>query len=1420
MRGKVSCNIRCLVLSLLLLTGLSTSVFSQKTISGIINEYARVNSIGTDYVIVDDETQFHQFAAGDTVLLIQMKGVRIDAREISSFGNAGFQYGQTGAHEFLTVLSVDDVTNKIIFRNDIISSYDVLGRLQIIKVPSFNWAVVSGSPLTCQPWDSTEKIGGVLVAIFGRTLSLNANIDVSGKGFKGGSTAGGLGICGITDKWYKYAYSAFSDSAGYKGEGLSVYADTTRFGTPPFFPIYPLYAKGLGRNFNGGGGGDGWYSGGGGGSNYGLGGTGDREAGPCLPQLSGGVGGISIAATGLDGGLFLGGGGGASTFQAVGSPTAGAEGGGIVILVCDTLKGNGKSILADGAFPSVSASGNAGAGGGGGGGSIAIYLQSYTTNVTTSALTISAKGGKGGDNTTNTFGAGGGGGGGYIATSSAAIPGNVTKSVIGGTAGTRSGASNGTNGQVGKSITTFIPRLNGFLFNSIRSSVSGTQIDSICSNVVPKPLTGTSPVGGSGAYSYKWLKSLSSGGPWVEIAGATSKDYTPSVTEPVTFWIKRRVQDNVSFLLDTSKAVKIVVQQAISGNTIGKDTTICYNQNPLKLIGTGTLAGGYGNPHFHWLQNNDNNWPLHVNADGADSTKSDFDPSALTQTTYYKRKVNSGHCVDYSNIVTVTVLPLIQGNSMLSADTVICESALFHSLRASAATGGAGPGSYTFQWQDSITGSLWTDIPVSATNAKYLPDISKFNVTDSIRFYRRKVYSGPHNVCMDASSGVKLTRFPMILNNFILSPSPDTTICSGIQPHPLTASTPTLGDGNYTYQWQDSIRNGSWTIRSTAKTPYAPPALTDSTWYKRIVKASVCRSSSNIVVVNVHKPITNYNIAPDTTICYGSTPDKLRGEQPGGGDGTSYLFQWAKSTDNVTFNDIGVSGTLKDYHPSALTQRTWYKRKLVSGKCSVESNIIEVTVLPSIAGNTITPDKPAVCYNTVPGQFTATVLSGGSGAGSYTFQWQDSTAGNLWGNAAGASATQQYYTPGALTQKTWFRRIVTSGPANCCVDISAQTVIDTISLPTGTIIASPDTTICEGGDVKFKVHLTGSSPWNIVYKENSTNVTEPSVSTQNPIIIKKPSLPGASGMTQFTYTLNSVEDKNNCFATVLTGNRKADVYRVPVADAGPANDDFCGPTGYQLNAVSTDFSGIWKFPPGVISFSPSNTSPTVTVNIDPSFAPPGVSYNFYWKETNGICSDSDFIQVIFYTPVTHAYAGKDIDTMSFDHIIYLDADPVQNVYETGMWSVTAGAGDFTDESSSATEVRNVATGLNTYLWKVVNGACYLEDEVNVIISEIVIPKGISPDNYAGGNNTLVIRGLDVFPDGRHEAELSILNGAGVEVFHTTNRRGQEWKEWDGTNSQGIKLPDGTYYYLLTIVSNEYNNGKPKRYKGFIILKRQ
>jgi len=1409
---KLSVYIKYLILSLLLIPVLDNPLFSQTKISGIINQYGRVSSMGDDFVIISDESQFDQFSKGDTVLLMQMKGARIYASELPSYGTAYASYGLPGKHEFLVIQSVDDGLNKIVFRNNIINykgtiKFDISSGIQIIKVPSFNAAEVDGI-LTCHPWDSVSSTGGVLAVIVGRTLSLNADIDVTGKGFKGGAVTLGKGICDYVNaiKLDKFAYSATTDSSGFKGEGLAVRANLNG---EPYPPIYPLFSKGKGANFTGGGGGNGKFSGGGGGSNYGSGGLGGRESLPlCSPPITGGEGGKEIGLTGLNGGIFLGGGGGSSTYLAGGKPTPGGNGGGMIIILCDTLKGNNQSIISDGEHPGT-ADGDAGSGGGGGGGSVALYIQSYSSVLSTSALTISARGGQGGNHKLNS-GNGGGGGGGLIATNTLPIPANVIKTVAGGDSGTRYQTTGlAEPGSNGSNKIDFIPLLNGFLFNSIRSSVTGDQIDSICSNVIPRPITGTTPVGGSGTYEFIWQQSYNSEGPFSIIPGAASRDYVPANPETKTFWVRRIIKDQISLLTDTSKTVKIIVQPAITGNLVGKDTTICFNQDPLDLkpLNAGP-ANGNGIYQYQWKQNNNNtDWSTAVNAIGPASGFAFFDPLPLSSTTYYKRIVTSGRCIDTSSVVVVTVLPSVTGNAIARTDSIICQGMPFTNLGATAPAGGSGV--FIYQWQDSLSGGTWKPaLGVNNTSA-HIPDTSGFSSAEQ-KYFRRVILSGPNNVCKNTSSPILLTRYYKIKNNTISS---DNTICSGTVPSPLNGTIPLNGSGLYTYLWQDSSAASAWTTRAPILSPYSPDALNDTTWYRRIVNSSECSDTSNIIVINVHEPVKDNIIGllsgsgGDTTICSGSLPNRLiETLNPGGGTNIpgDYAYQWLYSDNNTDFTEITVSGTGPDYQPSAALAAVFFRRRVISGKCVSESNTITINVLPPITNNVITPQKTAVCYNTIPGLIAGTPLTGGTGT-TQTWLWQDSTSVKSWTEIAGSNV--QSYTPtSALTRKTWFRRIVKSGPSDCCSDTSAIAAIDINPLPTAAITVTSDTTMCNGSSVSLRIHLSGTPEWKVVYNENGSQITVNGI--KSPDVLIKPVPSATSAMTVFNYSLASVEDKNGCYATSLAGTRKATVYRVPVANAGP-DTEVCGPDT-KLAAIPGDGIGTWYFPPQVVQSTPSayNTA----IKIDSSFTTPGVSYKFYWEEKNWLCTSKDSVMVTFYKRVNSINAGRDTSLMTFDYMIPLKASSPLS-YEEGEWSVVSGAGDFDNINSNETNVRNISLGLNTYKWTVSNGECRLEDMVNINILSLVIPGGISP-NGDNINDSLVINGLDLT---NQAAELTIVNGAGTMVWSTSNKDGNRWMNWDGRSTSGAELPEGTYYYMLKVNSTKTGIVVPK--SGFIILRR-
>jgi hypothetical protein len=1397
MKGRISCNFKIIFVVLLILLGFSKTAFSfQKNLSGNFNQpksHVVTFTPGSDWITVDDVTGF---SAGDTVLLIQMQGVRILTDPQGSYGTLQNKFGEPGMHEFLIILSVNSGTKEIVFRNNVINSFDPKGNIQIVRVPYFNSAVVTGV-LTCSPWDPVTKSGGVLVMIIGRTIKLNANIDVSGQGFRGGKDTIGLGIewNSNTLLYGKEYYPQSFTNAGYKGEGLAIHNDAGSL-------LIPLISKGLGPNFTGGGGGNGKYSGGGGGSNRGTGGVGGQE--DFFPSLPGGNGGFIADHPALPSRIYMGGGGGASTTSPTGSSSNGGSGGGIIIIIADTITGNGGNVIARG-NNGGSVTGIGGSGGGGGGGSIVLSVNSYGSN----PISFFVNGGKGGDNP-ETFGEGAGGGGGLLWVSKNTSV-NATISLSGGKAG-NDPVSTATSGGVGEKRTTplFKPNLNGFLFNSIRSSVSNDQIDSICSNMLPRKITGTIPVGGSTPYSYLWEKSYDQV-TWIPLVNDSDPtNYTPLVKETTTVYFRRTITDSSpTVLVDVSKVVKIIVQPFIKNNIIGDSDTICFNQErPLIHQLVPDLTDGNNKSYyFKWQDSTSTaSWGSSLAV-----TKDLASLAGLTKTSWFRRTVTSGRCIDSTAKVKITVLPKITGNNITSIPQEICFGMTFSNLAATKAPAiSGGDNLYLFKWQSNINGAGWGDAPGKRDTAGYDPTELSQRIPSNIYNFRRIVYSGIHDVCRDTTATIVLKDYPVLSNNSITA---NQTIGHDSIPATLIGSLPVNGNTVYTFLWQYKRKGTSWQIAVgiANQQNYSAPALTDTTWYRRVVTSSACSDTSNIIVINVHKTIVNNTIsfisgAVEDTVCNAVIPAILKGTLPSGGTNIpgDYSFQWYYSTNNTIWSPVASGGAGQDYQPAALNTTTWFKRYVSSPVASPastsKSNFVKITVLPVISNFNIKKDT-TICYSTPPLLLQGNVISGGDGT--YRFIWQDSSTVSGWSIIAGV--TTSTYQPPILTIPTRYKRIVNSGSNDACTSTSNVLKIGINPLPTGSFTPLTDT-ICEGSAVQLTVNLTGKSPWVVKYNENTIPVTLNALTTVTSTS-RTPSITGTSA--DFNYALFSVQDGNLCFATSLTaGIRKSTVYRIPKSFAG--NDTtVCGPK-VTLKAVASNGSGKWYENSLLLGITPQ-----LAVTIDSLFNGGSISHTFRWQEKNWQCSDKDSVKITFDKRIKSVYAGpKDTVLFSFDKIYHMVAGPTAK-WENAKWTLVDGTGIFENDTLYSTKVTDLANGKNSYKWTVSNGTCSFSAITNVTVQKIVIPMGFSPNNKAGNeNNTFKIRGLDL-PN--QEAKLSIVNGAGTEVFSTSNQNDQEWMDWDGKDSGGKDLSEGTYYYLLTIKSK--GNDMVKKWSGFLILKR-
>ena len=412
-------------------------------ISNIINSYTPV--IGFDpclnKITVEDASAFN---IGDTVLIIQMKGAIIDSSNTAAFGTVT-NYKNTGNYEFNYVKS--KAGNTIELSNGLTRQYDVpFGKVQLIRVPFYQSANVI-STLTCLPWDGSK--GGVLVFNVNDKLTLNSNIDVSGKGLSGAKVNNPE-----NNSYYchenNYYYPNDPIKAAPKGEGIADISALRSFGKGPLA--------------NGGGGGLEHNSGGGGGSNAASAGAGGKEWIACGPPSdNGGIGGNALLYSNDSGKIFLGGGGGGGHCDNLpGFDPNGGAGGGIVVIQTNSIQANSYSVLASGDGAAECVRDNQafkcheGMGGGGGGGVIIIQSNTFLDN-----LRVDVIGGKGADmngELAGKLGPGGGGSGGVCWLSNSTLPANITVS--------NSGGLNGVNidfGNDGYGATPGQPGIN--LFN-------------------------------------------------------------------------------------------------------------------------------------------------------------------------------------------------------------------------------------------------------------------------------------------------------------------------------------------------------------------------------------------------------------------------------------------------------------------------------------------------------------------------------------------------------------------------------------------------------------------------------------------------------------------------------------------------------------------------------------------------------------------------------------------------------------------------------------------------------------------------------------------------------------------------------------------------------------------------------------------
>ncbi|RYE20196.1 MAG: hypothetical protein EOP51_18360, partial [Sphingobacteriales bacterium] len=528
----------------------------------------------------------------------------------------------------------------------------------------------------------------------------------------------------------------------------------------------------------------------------------------------------------------------------------------------------------------------------------------------------------------------------------------------------------------------------------------------------------TSSISGTGPYSYSVLPALPAGLTLNASNGTISG--TPAAGAPAANYTITASNGCSS----TQAIINITVNPALTGNTISTPSQAICSGSSLTTAAS-TPTDGTGVYTYLWESSTTGAGGPYAAAAGTNNAQG-YTTGPLTVPTWFRRIVYSGNCsANVSDFIAITIDATTNGGTISNAVNTVCSGINTTILTLSGQVGTIQRWEYSLDNFATAGISLGTSVnPVTINNRT------------QTTWYRAVVKNG---TCLETNSNTAVINVsaPSVGG----SVAGAATVCSGSNSGNLTLS----GETGAVQRWEFSVNSGGlWTPISNLTNTQSYSNLTQTTWYRAVVKNSVCSEiASAIVVITVSPTSVGGSISPASSdVCTGG--DVLLTLT---GETGSRL--WQSSTDNfaTVINNLGTAATQTISNVTVVTQ---VRVVVTSSPCAATySNVIVLTPRPIIGNNTISSAQN-ICYNTAPAMFTGSNPTGGTGV--YTYLWESSTvsATGPFTAAAGTNNTASYTSP-VLLQQTWFRRRVQSGG---CTDYSGSVVVTIKKINNNTIPAS------------------------------------------------------------------------------------------------------------------------------------------------------------------------------------------------------------------------------------------------------------------------------------------------------------------------------------------------------------------------------
>jgi hypothetical protein len=546
--------------------------------------------------------------------------------------------------------------------------------------------------------------------------------------------------------------------------------------------------------------------------------------------------------------------------------------------------------------------------------------------------------------------------------------------------------------------------------------------------------------------------------------------------------------------------------------------------------------------------------------------------------------------------------------------------------------------------------------------------------------------------------------------NVTIYPLPSVTISgsSTICNSSTATLTFTITNGPVDLTYTDGTNSYNLTNVNNTTTAITPTLTSSKTYTITSVQrhnAPTCSGTySGSAVITVHQ-VPNVSISGNTTICRGSSANITFNIT---GDAATYNVVYSNGTSNYTLSGIS-NGYVLQVSPTTTTTYSLVSIQEASAP-SCTGTVNPATVV-------ITVDQPPTTANAGTDSSSCTVLSSAMAGNNPV------TGTGTWSTVSQPSGSNIYFTDlhsyntnvtvdkyGIYT----FRWTISNG---VCPSSSDDVIYDFGADPT-----NPDASVGHDKDTvsclpDFKLHankpIIGTGSWSVAEK--------PSGSTAN---------------------FSNTNDSMATFTANLQGNYKVvwnitsgtcpvkrdtlTIQFLETPDANAGSDSYsCGliKTLEAIPTAGTTFRSWSKVSgPGIITFDDA-TQPNANAT-----ASAYGTYELKWKETKGVCSDSDNVVINYYQqPVANAGTGGSECDKTFTLGATLSSG-------TGAWTMISGTGTASYNSSN-TQPGAIVTvsnyGTKQFEWTETTGSCISKDTIIVSFYEQSTANAGSTINICG-----------------------------------------------------------------------------------------